>query len=303
MNVLIVCSGNKGRISAFIEEQVAALNSKAIKTDYFFIQGKGIKGYFSNYRRLLKTISNGNYSLIHAHYGLSGLLAVLQRKIPVVITFHGSDVNKPTVHKFSKLASKLSSFNILVEKSFKKKLGLTKKYTVMPCGVDLDVFTLLDKTIERKKFSFTDAEKIILFSSGFDNKVKNYPLAKEAVDQLPGARLIELKEFTRPEINSLMNAADMLLLTSFSEGSPQVIKEALCCNLPIITTRVGDVSSILANTTGNYIVDYKASEIIDAAKQIMQSGTRTNGRETITGRYDNKNIADKLIAIYQSVKN
>jgi len=302
MRVLIVCSGNKGRISAFIKDQVDALNKKGVPTDYFLINGKGIKGYFSNYFRLKKLLSGGKYSLIHAHYGLSGLLAVLQRRIPVVVTFHGSDVNQRAVYKFSKLASQLSAYNIVVEESFVKKLDLKKKYAILPCGVDFDTFTPLDKQTERKKLSYADDEIIILFSSSFSNKVKNYPLAKEAADKIQHARMIELDGYTRPEINALMNAADLLLLTSFSEGSPQVIKEAMSCNLPIISTGVGDVPRILANTKGNFIVGYNIDEIITAANSITRSNQRSNGRDAILGKYDNKHIADELINIYQSIK-
>lgn len=301
MRILIVCSGNKGRISAFIKEQVEALNKQGIITDYFLIQGKGLMGYISNYFRLLNILSSKKYSLVHAHYGLSGLLAVLQRRIPVVITFHGSDVNKPGVRKFSRLASKLSAFNILVEASFEKKLKLKNKFKVLPCGVDFDTFQILDKATERKKRSYRDDEIIILFSSSFTNKVKNYPLAKESADLIPGARLIELDGFSRSEINSMMNGSDMLLLTSFSEGSPQVIKEALACNLPIISTNVGDVTTILAGKNGNHIVGYDAKEIAYAAAEIIKTNKRTEGRAEILGCYDNKHIAGELINIYKSI--
>ena len=92
MNILIVCSGNKGKVNSFITEQVASLEKVGVTADYFIIKGHGVLGYLSNLPRLRRTIRRGKYQLVHSHYGLSGLLAVLQRRIPVITTFHGSDV-------------------------------------------------------------------------------------------------------------------------------------------------------------------------------------------------------------------
>ena len=47
------------------------------------------------------------------------------------------------------------------------------------------------------------------------------------------------------------NSVDCLILTSFHEGSPNVIKEAMACNLPIVSTKVGDVEEII-NKTGKW---------------------------------------------------
>ena len=58
--------------------------------------------------------------------------------------------------------------------------------------------------------NLSDSDKIIVFSGAFDNAVKNSALAKEAVSLIPGVRLIELKAYTKNEVNLLFNAADCL---------------------------------------------------------------------------------------------
>jgi teichuronic acid biosynthesis glycosyltransferase TuaC len=300
LNVLIVCSGNKGSINPFITEQVKALNRIGIQTGYYVITGKGFSGYLKHFFRLNKAIRKQGVDIVHAHYGLSGLLAVFQRSVPVVITFHGSDVHQKKVRVLSKLAARLSAYNILVEKSFAEKLGLQKNYTVLPCGVDLDVFQPVSKPEARARLNYSSEEQLLLFSSSFTNTVKNYPLAQSAVEKVPGAKLIELKSFTREEVNLLMSAADALLLTSFNEGSPQVVKEAMACNLPVIATPVGDVAEILDGIEGNFIVPYNPDIISSTIRIVLDRKMRPNNRQKIKS-YDNMRIARIIRRIYCDV--
>lgn len=297
LRALIVCSGNKGKINAFISEQVDALSGIGVETEYYIIKGKGIKGYLSNLVSLQKIIRKGKYDVIHAHYGLSGLIAALQRKVPVITTFHGSDIHQKNIRKLSWMAARLSAHSILVEKSFIEKLNLKEKYTVLPCGIDLQVFNPIAQDEARKQMALNQHEQLVLFSSSFDNKVKNYPLAQSAVGKIPGTRLIELKSYTRQQINLLMNAADALLLTSFNEGSPQVVKEAMACNLPVIATAVGDVPEIVEGIAGNHIVPYDPDIIAAALKDVLKQKIRPDNRSRIVG-YDNTRIAKTIRRIY-----
>ena len=101
MKILIVCSYNKSKISPFILEQAHSLEKQQIKIDYHKVIGRGFIGYIKNYFSLIAKIKSYEPDIIHAHYGLSGLLANLQRKIPVVTTFHGSDINSSQAYKYS----------------------------------------------------------------------------------------------------------------------------------------------------------------------------------------------------------
>ena len=93
MRILIVASGNSAKMSPFVKEQAESLIKKGVSVDFFLIKGKGIFGYLQNYFLLNKKIKSEKFDLIHAHYGLSGLLATMQKNVPVIVTFHGSDVN------------------------------------------------------------------------------------------------------------------------------------------------------------------------------------------------------------------
>jgi teichuronic acid biosynthesis glycosyltransferase TuaC len=300
LRVLVVCSGNKGRINPFISEQVDALTAKGVHVDYFVVQGKGIFGYLKNYFRLKRFLRNSPINIIHAHYGLCGLLATLQRKVPVVTTFHGSDVNVPRVLRFSKLAARRSAFSIVVEKSFLDKLDIHSNVVVLPCGINLNTFVRIPKVEARMKMNLNASDNLVLFTSAFANPVKNYPLAEKSMKQVDNARLLELKGYSREQINLLMNAADVLLVTSFSEGSPQVVKEALACDLPVVSTPVGDVDRLLAGIAGTYIVPYEANQIAKRLQEILANKQRLNSRDRMKA-YDNTTIAEKLIHVYKTI--
>lgn len=303
--VLFVCSGNHSTVPAFIQEQKEGLEEQGISVDLFQIKGRGVGGYLSNYRALVKTIRAHRYNLVHAHFGLSGLLANLQRKIPVVTTFHGCDLNNRKNRRFSLLAAKLSRKSIVVSGNMAVFLHEKTAKDVIPCGVDMHLFIPMNKAAAREKLrakmQFDPGIKYILFSSTFDRDVKNPALAKEAVARLgKGHELMELQNFSRQEVVWMMNAADAVLMTSRTEGSPQFIKEAMACSRPIVTTNVGDVEEIIGNTAGCFIVPPLADKIA-ACLQKTFDFEKTTGRETLGNRYNNDVLISRIIQLYTNL--
>ena len=302
MKVLYVCSGNEGEIKPFIKEQADSLKGYNIEIEYFVIIGKGIPGYLRNWLLFKEQIKSKNYDIIHAHYGLSGFLSTLQRKVPVVITFHGSDIKIWWVRLFSFLASQFSVKSIFVSDKLSKKIK-TRKSVIIPCGVDTERFIEVEKNSAREKIGMDLDGHIILFSSHFSNKVKNYQLAKKATELIGNNhRLVELIGYNREELNLLLNAADLLLLTSVSEGSPQIIKEAMACNCPIVATDVGDIKEVISDTEGCYLTSFYAEDVANKIKKVLGMNKRTNGRKNIL-RMDNKVIAEKIVSIYEEIYN
>ena len=195
MNILICASGNSGRVSPFVLEQAESLKKLGIKVDLFLIKGRCIGGYLKNYFHLIKQLNSKKYNLIHAHYGFSGLLATFQWKVPVIITFHGSDINKATNYPISFFASRLSNQNIFVHPSQPHKLKIYHNNNfIIPCGVDLSTFYPMDKNSARIKLNWDQSKTYILFSSHFHNPIKNVNLALNAI-KLSGKNIefIELK--------------------------------------------------------------------------------------------------------------
>ena len=366
MKILIIASDKGGRFAPFVEEQIVALQQTGVQIIRYGVTGKGITGYLSELPALRRLIRAERPDIVHAHYGLSGLLANLQRLVPVVTTYHGSDINTPSILRFSRIAMRLSAFNIFVSaRSASLAMGngqwamdeeansqspianrLQKRHALLPCGVNIPKpwSELQDQWVEQLTLNQWVQEKLqpnvmhVLFAGAFDNAVKDPELAKAAVEiaqaqiednkikeninnqqhrqlesttlranQHPCAiheiRLVELKGYTREQVNALMYNCDALLMTSKTEGSPQVIKEAMACGCPIVSVDVGDVAERVDGVEGCYIV--RTREPKDIAEALLQAITfegRTNGRERIVEMgLSNEQVAKRLIAIYQSL--
>ena len=176
MKILILTSCNTVEYSnqyTFVKEQADALYALGFIIDYFGIRGRGAIGYLSNLSQLLKKIKNYKPDIIHAHNGLSGLLANLQRRVSVITTYHGSDINNTKVLPFSRICIMLSAHNIFVSEKSRKKSSSKYKNSLIPCGVDINLFYPMDKQQSRKTLGFDIDKKIVLFAGSFHRSVKN----------------------------------------------------------------------------------------------------------------------------------
>ena len=132
-------------------------------------------------------------------------------------------------------------------------------------------------------------------------------MAKAAINELASegvkVELIELKGYNREQVNALMYNCDALLMTSKTEGSPQVIKEAMACGCPIVSVDVGDVAERVSGVEGCYVVRTRKPEgIAEALKKALAYETRTNGRERILEMgLSNEQVAERLMAIYKQL--
>ena len=307
MKVLVVASYNKGRFAPFIMEQAEALKHSGCEMAFFGLQGKGIKGYLKNLSSLKKEIKEFKPDVIHAHYGLSGLFANMQRRIPVVTTYHGSDINDKSVLRFSRMAICLSAWNVFVSTKTLEIARPKKKYSLIPCGIDLSDLQLTEKSAARQKMNLSAEKKHVLFAGAFDNKVKNAPLAKEVVSLLRdnNVELLELKGYSRDEVTLLMCAANAFLMTSFTEGSPQVVKEALACGCPIVSVDVGDVKERTQGVEGCYVAKTREpQELAKLLRKAMMFERKTKGREKIIADgLDNNIVAKRIMGMYYKIHN
>ena len=305
MRILVVASYNKGRYAPFIMEQAEALKSQGCEMDYFGLQGKGLRGYLKNLPLLKRKVEEFRPDVVHAHYGLSGLFANLQRRVPVVTTYHGSDINDKKALPFSQLAMQLSAWNVFVSKKTLEIARPKKKYILLPCGIDVSDLQLTEKSDARQKMNLLAGKKYVLFAGAFDNAVKNAQLAKKAVDLLQDdqVELLELKGYKREEVTMLMCAADAFLMTSQMEGSPQVVKEAMACGCPIVSVDVGDVKERVEGVKGCFVSDTRNPEdLANLLAKAFEFVDKTDGRKKIVADgLDNRFVAEKLLEIYHKV--
>lgn len=310
IRVLFVGREHKGQLATYVEDQISTLQLQGnIVTSHVGIKYNGIIGFINAKFELLTKIRSFSPDIIHAHYGLSGLLSCLQKCVPVVVTYHGSDINNPKVLRLSQIAIRRAAWNIFVSERMVERAQIkVKNYTVLPCGIDLTDEQLTSKAEARKQMRLDADRQYVLFAGAFDNAVKNSALAKEAVSLYnyqtgSDCQLIELRGYSRKEVNRLMCAADAFLLTSHKEGSPQVVKEAMACGCPIVSVDVGDVAERLQGVEGCFVAkNYQAEELANLLQKAIQFNARTNGRERIIEQgLDNRQVVQRLMKIYQKV--
>lgn len=302
MRILIVARCKNGRYAPFITEQVEAIEKQGVDCEYFGVDGKGVLGYLRQIPKLKRAIRDFRPDIIHAHYGLCGLLANYQRKVPVITTYHGSDINAPKAFRFSKKAIRRSRFNIFVSQKNVDIAHPRKDFALIPCGICLEDYPIIDKAEARQQMGLSPSGKYVLFAGAFDNPVKNSTLAKAAMRLVPEAELLELKGFSRPQVAALMQAVDVFLMTSFTEGSPQVIKEVLACGCPIVSVDVGDVKERIEGIDGCFLSGREPETLACSIRSALAFNGRTPGRAAIEkSGLVNEVIAARIISVYENL--
>lgn len=307
MKILLVHSGNavagKSEKYTFVREQGEHMRALGIEVSYFAVVGKGAKGYLSNYQRLQDTIKTIQPDLIHAHFGLCGALCVMQSRVPVVITCHNGETLTWYGNIISSLAVRRAKHTICVAQHIYDKLYLKpKRYTIQPCGIE--VFDLVDKATAQEAMNLPTDKINILFGGAFANLRKNVALANEAlaIQNRNDINLIEMRGYNREQVTMLYNGCDMLLLPTKSEGSPQVLKEAMAYNCPIVATDVADIAYLLDGVSNSYVTTFNPKDVADKIAKVIANPARTNGRERIEKlKLENSQVAKTIKAIYDTV--
>lgn len=307
MNVLFVSSGNsKEGISPIIRNQGESLEKSGVNVAYFAIKGKGFRGYLKNVKVLRKFLKDHNFNFIHAHYSMSAFVASLAGAKPLIVSLMGSDVKSEKLFKiFIHLFNKFSWKKIIVKsEDMKTSLGI-KNANIIPNGVDITLFKPLNQSDCKKELKWDLNKKQVLFAANPNNYVKNYPLASQSFSLLdnPNYELKDLVGIPNKQIPLYMNAADLVILTSFWEGSPNVIKEAMACNRPIICTDVGDVSVLFDNVEGCHIIkENNKEELAAMIEHSLNNYSFSDGRKKLKlMKLDSENVAMELIKLYQEI--
>jgi len=317
MKVLFVSSGNsKWGITPIVKAQGESFLKQDVELLFYLIEGKGLSGYLRNVYRLKKKVDSCKPDLIHAHYSLSGWVTIMACPFyPKVLSFMGSDTyglvsNKDLTHFFLRIQRTLIQFffkSIIVKsKQLYNYIWFKKKCYIIPNGVNLNHFIISDKKICRRELGMPLDDTILLFMGDPKDQRKNFTLAVEALKFIKTKlKIIAPFPYGHESAAFYYNAADLLIFTSILEGSPNVIKEAMACNCPIVTTDVGDVRYILGGTNGCFITKFSAEDVaakIESALKFVERRGRTNGRQRILELgLDADTIAKKLIAIYENV--
>ncbi len=295
-------SADRPVMGTFVAEQVESLRRRGLEVDVLFIDGPGGK---QNYLRGVGDVRRATvrpYDLLHAHYVFCGVIALAQRRLPIVLTQHGIEAQQGWTVGLCRWTSRRVAHTIASSPAVADALRLPR-VTVIPCGVDADLFRPMPQEAARQALGLPAEAPLVLFV-GDPRPEKRLPLLQAAFAQLqtrrPEAQLILVHSEPRERVALYMNACDVLALTSVAEGSPMVVREALACNLPVVSTDVGDVRALLADLPGCFIARPDPGDLADQLAQALAFAARTTGRERILP-WSLAAVAEKIEAVYRQV--
>lgn len=303
----------------FVKEQMMAIESiyPEIQYDCYFIEGGGVLGggitkSLKNYIRSIndvdRLIRRNKYDLVHIHYGMSGffMLNPFRKRVPTILTLHGGDILKEQngslqVFLTKQVIRRVSHTITLNDVMYEIVRKLSLDTSIIPCAVDTDTFVTTTNCINASNVP------LIVFPSSRHRKVKNFPLFIEVLSILKtdynlACDYVEIDNMTRDEVSSIFKKADLMLMTSLSEGSPQVVKEAMACNLAIVSTPVGDVSVLLDGVEDCAVAtSFDAQELANlCVRSLSRSMYGIKGREQIYKLgLSKEDVAKKIYMIYK----
>jgi len=301
---------------SFIRTEVESLIRAGITVDLLVFDGPNRKfNYAKGIVELRRRLRDKSVDLVHAYYGLVGMVARTQRKIPVVVTFEGDDLlgtvtpdgGKSRTSAVIAAAGRVLARNVnaaIVQSAEMAAKLSDARVVVIPHEVDFALFKPTDREQARTELGLAANKKYLLFAANPQIPVKRFPLAKAVAEYLAGQdptiELIVACKETQRRLALYMSACDALIFPSYQEGSPNVVKQAMACNLPIVATDVGDVRQVVGGTKSCYVCKPSVTEFASCILDILQHRCRTDGRERI-GHLKSDAVAAKVIGVYEQV--
>jgi teichuronic acid biosynthesis glycosyltransferase TuaC len=293
-----------------IYDQIDALRARGVEVDLMHIHRmKGnVRGKWSYaqaaWRIFLLSFQSKRYDLIHAFYGHCGLLARLQLRYPIIVTFLGSDLLSRTRDAaIGKVVARLADSIIVMSEEMKQIAKRDDAY-VIPFGVNLGLFTSHPVEDVRRELGLALDEKLVLFPWNPARPVKRFDLVQEAIrivqQRYDRVHLVTVFDKPHETVAKYMSACNVMVLASNYEGSPVALREAMACNLPIVSVDAGDVRQIIENTEGCYLCKREPSDIAEKLGLALERGSRTDGVR-IVRQADAAWGADQVVRVYNFV--
>ncbi len=308
MRVLVVTnmypSEQAPGVGAVVADQVEDLRALGASVELVVIRGRlGKRQYLEGAREVRRRVRRERFDVIHAHYGLTGVVASMQRRVPVVTTFHGSDTGYVRWQGWvSRVVARIST-PIFVTQDGATRLGLPGA-DVIACGVDLDLFRPIDQAEARQALGWGIDAPVALLPGARANPVKGAVLFDAAVREAragcPALESRTLEHLPRSGVALSLNAASVTVMTSDSEGSPVTIKESLACGTPVVSVAVGDIPALIAGLPGCAVTEREPKALAVAILAALEDRQPAALRERVEP-YSRRRAAEQVLAIYERV--
>lgn len=300
---------------AFVKSQADSLERLGVELDVMSIRGYAGRGaYASAAARMARLGRSLPHDVVHAHYGHSGAVARLQTRAPLILSYCGDDLlgtrtnggglstrSRIEAAVFRQLA-RASAATITKSEEMQRALpaSVRGRNHVIPNGVDLDRFRPIPRDEARRLLGWDAEERTALFLANPAIATKNHPLAVATCERLPGVRLRVAHDHPYSDVPLLLSAADALLFTSLSEGSPNVVKEAMAAELPVVSTPVGDVPERLRGVPGCYVREADPDALAVALAEAIERGRAPEARAAVAP-LSSEAVARRILDLYEQV--
>ena len=296
----------------FVKEQVESLRKEGIDCRVFYCDGKGrgLRQYITYIPKLWWHLLTHRYDVIHCHHALSAIILMLTLH-PLTHKCVLSYQNDPTREWGDRVFKILYPvFNRFIFKNRSEYLRY-EKCEYLPNGCNAELFRPMDRVECCKQLGLDPDQKHILYMDSnkgvrTQKRKDRYDAALELLRTKYGhtnINSVELRNTPREEIPLYINSCSLHLMSSDFEGSPNSVKECMCCNTPVVSTPVGNVAEMLDGIEGSFVTEsFTAEELAEKADRALRSTTPFNGREQFLAKgYSMQTVAYKLIDIYNKI--
>lgn len=288
----------------FVQEQVEELRRLGVDVSVLSFDGRDSRwNYATAAVQTRRAVGREQFDLVHAHYGLCGAVALAQRRLPVVTTFHGSETGYVRYQALLSYFVARLTHPIFVSQHGASSLRMPSA-DVIPAGVNTQLFRPLPRETAVRQLGWDPEAPYILFPGHRANRRKRYDLFEAAVEHArsrrPDLRSVWLEGYSRREVSLVLNAVDVVLVTSDYEGSPVAVREALACTTPVVSVEVGDVSRVLKGLPGCAVAERDPIALAERALEALMAGKRAELRPRAM-LSSGECVARRLLAVYESV--
>jgi len=325
MRILVVTNMFLSGNGNWVAEQVRSLRDLGVHVDVAFYDTKRTRlNYALSTPGIARALRSQRYDIVHTHHTYTLFNVLVAKSLsgvrtPVILTNHEPEIldrggRTRSWHPSSHLrhwlgpkryAARRADFVIFVARQLASVLGFDGRHTVIPCGVDLSKFRPMDRRRCRSRLGVPEDAMVVFFPANPSVQRKRFPLALEAVSlvrrEIDKVVLLTGGGIAADDMPYYYNAADVVLQTSYCEASPTVVKEALACETPVVSTDAGDTRDVIEGVEWCAVCPEDSSQL---ARRLVAARGRQAGnarRRLLDLELDLAQVARRILAVYERV--